>query len=130
MSIYTYPTLIPNYFTDLELPDFGVQVYEFDDGTESRRYVHESGNHTCVSLDYQGRSSNEVGTLISFYRQVKGLAYTFSLPADINQHPAAYVTAIANLGDTALWRFKEPPTIQTQFTNIYNFNVKLISVIQ
>jgi len=40
MSGFTYPSIIPNSIDNFELPDFGVKIFENDDGSETRRFVH------------------------------------------------------------------------------------------
>lgn len=130
MTTYTFPPLIPNYVRELGLPDFGVQVFQFDDGSESRRYSHSTGNHTKLKLEYMGLTSQQVATLTEFYKQVKGLSLAFKLPDDLIQHPVGYVQAIEDLGDTTLWRFEQPLKFQTLFSNIYSGDVYLISVIE
>jgi hypothetical protein len=130
MSGFTYPSLVPNVIDNLELPDFGVKIYDNDDGSETRRFVHQTGNHTKILLKYEGRSEIEVSSLINFWGLVKGMKEAFTLPEGINRHPSAYQSGISLLGDTTLWRFEAPIKIVTVFTKIYNFDVPLISVIE
>jgi len=124
-----YPPLIPNFFGDLELPDYKIMVFTNDDGSERRRILHTTGNHTKVKLKYEGRTEVEVGTLVNFYTAAQGLQETFTLDSSIIRHPAAYQAGLAALGSTTLWRFESPPSITTVYVGIYNFDVALISVI-
>ncbi|MGB4725527.1 MAG: hypothetical protein WBH12_09580 [Sediminibacterium sp.] len=129
MSGFTFPTIIPNSIDNFELPDFGVKIYENDDGSETRRFVHQQGNHTKIMLKYQGRTETEVATIINFWGQVRGLKEAFTLPPGINRHPTDYKESIDLLGDTTLWRFASAIKFITVYTKIYNFDVPLISVI-
>ena len=125
-----YPTIVPNYIQSLQLPDFGVIVYKFDDDSESRRYRYDTGNHTRLLFRYEGRSEADVANMINFYRSARGMKEAFTLPSAIIQHPASWQSGLAVLGTTTLWRFEEPFGISTVHTGIYNWQVKLISIFE
>lgn len=124
-----FPPIIPNYFTDVTLPDYNIIVYNNDDGTQRRRILHTTGNHTRATLKYEGRNETEVATIVSFYQQAKAMTEVFTIDDTIIRHPAAYRAGLLALGSTTLWRFESPIQITTVFVGIYNFDVKVISVI-
>jgi len=125
-----YPSLTPNFMKSLELPDYGVQLYEFDYAVESRRYKYSTGLYTRLLLEYRGRNEIEVANFINFYRATEGLKNSFTLPISIFQHPEAYRTGLNLLTPSSRWRFDEPPAIKTEFLNIYSFDVKLVNVLE
>lgn len=126
----TFPALVPNYIKTLELPDFGVIVYQFDDDSESRRYRYDTGNHTRLLFQYEGRTEADVANFMNFWRSANGMKEAFTLPASIIKHPVGWTSGLAILGTTDLWRMEEPPRIKTVHTNIYNFDVKMISIFE
>jgi hypothetical protein len=136
MTAPVYPEIQLNYFKDVTPSTYGVQTYDFEDGTESRRAVYTWGYKTKINLVYEGKTADDVASLMNFYASVQGTVGEFTLPISIMLHPSAYQTALVNLArandtDTftqILWRFEGPPQIDTQFTNIYNFNVSLLSM--
>lgn len=125
-----YPTIVPNFIQSLELPDFGVVIYKFDDDSESRRFRYDTGNHTRLLFRYEGRTDNDVANFINFYRSAFGMKEAFTLPDAIIKHPNAWKAGLGVLGTTTLWRFENPPRISTVHTGIYNFNVSLISIFE
>lgn len=125
-----FPSIVPNFVASLQLPDYGVIVYKFDDDSESRRYRYETGNHTRMLFRYEGRTETEVANMINFYRSASGMKEAFTLPDAIIKHPASWKAGLALLGTTTLWRMEEPISISTVFSKIYNWQVKIISVFE
>lgn len=125
-----YPVIVPNFIQTLELPDFGVITYKFDDDSESRRYRFDTGNHTRLVFKYEGRTEADVANFISFWKSTSGLKESFTIPTSINKHPSAYQAGIDLLGTTTLWRFESAPKITTIHTGIYNWDVTVISVFE
>ena len=57
MAVSTpFPTIIPNYITGLVPGDYGVQIFRFDDNSESRRPSTETALGTKITLKYEGRT--------------------------------------------------------------------------
>lgn len=130
-----FPALSPNFLSELETPDFGVVVYTMDDGTEVRRFVHSNGYKTGLSLKYEGKTADEVKTFVDFWKLCKGTFATFNLPDSIIQHPDAYRAGLIDLAGSTdgtlqgiQWRFEGKPTINTVVVDIYNFEVRLLSM--
>ncbi len=125
-----YPAITPNTISTLELPDYGVITYKFDDDSESRRYRFDTGNHTRLIFKYEGRTEADVANFISFWKAASGLKEAFTIPDTINKHPLAYKSGINLLGTTTLWRFESAPKITTVYSGIYSWDVNLISVFE
>ena len=125
-----FPSIIPNWVQTLELPDYGVIIYQFDDDSESRRYRYDTGNHTRLLFRYEGRTEADVANFMSFWRSTSGMKESFTIPDAIIKHPAAWKAGLAILGTTTLWRFESPPSIKTVHTGIYSWDCKLISIFE
>lgn len=129
MTLITYPTIeIPSKIEQIDPTDFGVKVYEFDDGTTSRRLRHIQPAKTSIRFKYLGVDSGFVSTLMDFYKETsEGLKKSFDLPDQIfERHPEDFLYVIDAIQDNQKkWRFKSPPNIKTIVVDTYDVTVEL-----
>lgn len=123
-----YPiTQIPSKIDNITPTDFGVQVYEFDDGTTSRRLRHIKPANTTIRLSYEGVDASFVSDLLAFYRnESEGMKNSFDLPSELfSRHPSMMIEVIDLIDGSGKWRFEKPPDIETEIVDVYDVTVDL-----
>jgi len=123
-----YPsTLIPDFFKNITLPTYGVEINEIR-GWEERKNYNKSGINAKIELVYLERTASEIETLLQFYNLTKGSFHAFTVPLDIWRHPNIYINELANSLPFIHWVFDNKINIITKKLDVYDFNVSLRSV--
>jgi hypothetical protein len=128
MSNLSFPAITPDFMREIELPPYGIHMVTFPDGGEVRQVLSEQSTKSKVKLEFINRNASEVGNVLNFYKNTRGVFGSFTLPLSIWRHPLVLTNAYSNLLKNIVWRFDRPISIKTIRQDVYSFDTYLISV--
>lgn len=107
----TFPAIKPDYFSDIQMPEYKGKDIEFDDGNVQTVVTQFRASRLSFSLRYGFLTVPETESLMLFWRTVLGTNGRFDLPDIVLRMPSAIVTQVnlLNAGGN-VWRFSSAYT--------------------
>lgn len=137
----TFPSIAPNYCTDIVMPIYPAKDIEFDSGDVQTIQTGFRPTKQSMTLRYELITIAQVESLMGFWRTVGGTIDRFDLPSVVLRHPTAIVNQMKlgnnslTSGNGGLWRFAEPFTVTPVVADVanecsrYNVSIKLQGIL-
>jgi hypothetical protein len=120
------PELSPTSVTNLNLPDYSVEISEDQDGVERRSVITDNGRETDISIFYNSLSEEQALEFITAYEESVSNNRGFGLPNTILEYPDLLFQEVLKVLGQVNFYFRKAPRINTEkVSGVYSVNLYL-----